>query len=133
MSLDQIKCMVQNGMYVGSHGWDHYWLNQVSQQKQEQEIGLSLQFLSQTGSSLENWVMCYPFGSYNDSLVQIMKSKNCKLALTTQADIAVLNKENAFTLPRLDTNDLPKSPEALANGWTQKVLKGLKDQQNIHC
>jgi len=123
MSLDQIKCMARNGMYIGSHGYDHYWLSQLSEQKQEQEIDLSLQFLRQVGSSLENWVMCYPYGVYNDSLIQVIKRKNCKLALTTEVQIAGLNRENAFILPRLDTNDLPKFAEALPDAWTKKVLK----------
>ena len=26
MSMDQIKCMVDCGMHIGSHGYDHYWL-----------------------------------------------------------------------------------------------------------
>jgi hypothetical protein len=50
-----------------------------------------------------------------------LKKKNCKLGLTTKVDIASLSKENAFTLERLDTNDLPKASEKEANFWTKKV------------
>ena len=46
MSVDQIKCMSRNGMYIGSHGYNHYWLNALPAEKQEQEIDKSLQFLS---------------------------------------------------------------------------------------
>ena len=38
MSMDQIKCMVDCGMHIGSHGYDHYWLGSLSKEKQEYEI-----------------------------------------------------------------------------------------------
>ena len=121
MNIDQLKCMTRNGMYIGSHGYDHYWLDTLPPEKQEQEIDLSLEFLRRVGSSTDSWVMCYPYGAYNSSLINILIKKNCKLALTTQVDIAILNKDNAFTLERLDTNDLPKVANAEANLWTKKV------------
>ena len=33
MSMDQIKCMVDNGMHFGSHGYDHYWLTSLSREQ----------------------------------------------------------------------------------------------------
>lgn len=122
MSMDQLKHMARNGMYIGSHGYDHYHLDKLSPEKQEQEIDLSLEFLKKVGVPTDNWVMCYPYGSYNNSLIEILIKKNCKLALTTKVNIASLNKENAFTLERLDTNDLPKEGNVEANPWTKKIL-----------
>ena len=123
MDLDQLSCMIRHGMYVGSHGYDHYFLNSLSPEKQEREIDLSLQFLGQIGSPTSNWVMCYPYGAYNDPLIAILKKKNCKLGLTTKAGIATLNQNNAFTLERLDTNDFPKIAHATINQWTKKVTQ----------
>ena len=122
MSMDQLKHMVRNGMYIGSHGYDHYHLNTLSPEKQEQEIDLSLEFLKKVGQQTDNWVMCYPYGAYNSSLTEILKKKHCKLALTTKVGIASLSKDNALTLERLDTNDLPKAVNAEMNLWTKKVL-----------
>ena len=89
---------------------------------QEKEIDLSINFLKKVGAPTENWVMCYPYGAHDDSLIEILKKKKCKLALTTRVDIASLNKDNAYTLERLDTNDLPKVANAETNSWTKKVL-----------
>ena len=123
MDSNQLKCMVRNGMYVGSHGYNHYFLNLLSLEKQEREIDLSLQFLKDIGSPTQNWAMCYPYGAYNDSLIHLLKSKNCKLGLTTKSSIANLNRDNAFTLERLDTNDFPKIAHAEMNAWTKKLLE----------
>jgi peptidoglycan/xylan/chitin deacetylase (PgdA/CDA1 family) len=125
MSIDQLQCMAQNGMHIGSHGYTHYWMDKLSPSLQEQEIDLSLNFLKKVGVPIDNWVMCYPFGAYNSSLIEILKKKNCKLAITsTSVDqgIATLNRDNAFSLGRLDTNDLPKIASAKVSSWTEKIL-----------
>ena len=41
MNTDQMKCMIRHGMYIGSHGFDHYWLNSLSTERQAQEMGVS--------------------------------------------------------------------------------------------
>lgn len=108
MDLEQIKFMKKQGMYFGSHGFDHYWLDTLPPEKQEMEINLSLEFLKKIGCDVSGWVMSYPYAAYNDSLISIIKEKDCALALIEDGRIADLDKDNPFTLPRLDTNDLPK-------------------------
>ena len=121
MDIDQLKCMRRKGMYVGSHGYDHYWLNTLSKEKQKREIELSLKFLKKLGCDIVDWVMCYPYGAYNDSLFALLKEKECKLAFTTQVGIADLDKDNPLILPRLDTNDLPKDRFANPNAWRERI------------
>ena len=108
MNLEQIKFMKKQGMFIGSHGFDHYWLDTLSPEKQEMEINLSLEFLKKAGCDVSGWVMSYPYAAYNDSLISIIKEKDCVLALIEDGRIADLDKDNPFALPRLDTNDLPK-------------------------
>ena len=122
MSVDQIMCMRRNGMYIGSHGYDHYWLNTLTRKKQEREIDLSLEFLGQLGCKLENWVMCYPYGAYNDSLLSLLKNKGCRLGLSVNVGIADLETENPLTLSRLDTTELPKQRDAAPNEWTLQAI-----------
>jgi len=124
MSLDQIACLQRNGMYVGSHGFDHYWLDSLPPDEQKGEIDLSLQFLEKVGSSTERWVMCYPNGGYNPSLLEILAQSGCVLGLTTEVGIADLTVNDPLVLPRLNTNDLPKEADAAPNEWTRKILSG---------
>ena len=122
MSLDQIAWLQSNGMYIGSHGYDHYWLDSLPPDKQRREIDLSLQFLKNVGSNPERWIMCYPHGGYNASLMDILAESGCVIGLTTEVGIADLNVNSALTLPRINTNDLPKSADAPLNEWTTKAL-----------
>jgi peptidoglycan/xylan/chitin deacetylase (PgdA/CDA1 family) len=122
MSVEQIAHLGRNGMYIGSHGFDHYWLNTLASEAQQREVDLAVKFLNQVGSDTSRWVMCYPNGSWNESLLQILAKNGCILGLTTAVGIANLDVDNLLTLPRLNTNDLPKQAGAAANEWT---LKGI--------
>ena len=77
-------------------------------QQQEEDVECSLDCLVQVGVDRNDWVMCYPYGIYDDSLVEMLKRKSCRLGIATKVDVAGLTVENAFRLERLDTNDLPK-------------------------
>ena len=120
MSLDQIKYMSGEGMHIGSHGYNHYWLGSLTKEKQNFEIDKSIEFLKEAGANLKNWTMCYPYGGYNQGTVSLLKNKGCKLALTTIPDIANAAVNNRFELPRLDTNDIPKDRQEFPNLWHQK-------------
>lgn len=117
MNVDKLNQMRNEGMHIGSHGHDHYWLGSLSKEKQLAEIEKSLDFLAMVGYNPDRWTMCYPYGNYNDDTLDILKTKNCKLALTTRISVADLGKEHKYTLPRLDTNDIPTGANAAVNKW----------------
>lgn len=121
MNIDQIKYMVNNGMHIGNHGYDHYWLNSLSEKDQRNEIQKGCEFLKLVGVDMNNWTMCYPYGAYDKSLISILKENNCKLALTTKVDIADLQLYEKFELPRLDTNDIAKDTNANTDDWYSKA------------
>lgn len=118
MNVDQISHMQRNGMYIGNHGYDHYWLNSLTRKKQEEEIDASLKFLKQVGAPTDDWIMCYPYGGYNEETFEVLRERNCCLGLTTHVGVADLNSHGPLVLPRLDTNDLPKDSSATPVDWT---------------
>lgn len=124
MSVEQLRHMRSSGMHIGSHGYDHYWMNTLDEDGQLREIDRSLEFLATLGCDLQNWVMCYPYGGYDSSLLAILKNKNCAIGLATEVAIADLAIDNILTLPRIDTNDLPKRKEASPNDWTKQMMTG---------
>ena len=120
MSIDQIKCMVDSGMHIGSHGYDHYWLSSLPKEKQEFEIAKSIEFIDMVGGNPRDWTICYPYGDYNADTITLLKQHGCKMGLTTDDAIANLSdkeSDSIFKLPRLDTNDLPKDADAETNKW----------------
>ena len=107
MSIDQIKTLVDCGMYVGSHGAKHHWLDRLTPEQQDAEIEASLNFLEQMGAPTSDWVMCYPYGAYNEALFPLLEKRNCAAALTTRVAVAQIGMDPPLALPRMNTNDLP--------------------------
>ncbi len=105
MNMDQIRCMKEGGMFFGIHGYDHYWLGKLEQEQMERDIDRALEFFDGV-MDRNNWVMNYPYGNYNDHVIEYIKGRGCTLGLSVEARVAEPEKENRFILPRLDTNDI---------------------------
>jgi peptidoglycan/xylan/chitin deacetylase (PgdA/CDA1 family) len=122
MNENEIKEMLSNGMHIGCHGYNHYWWNRLAVNELEKEIDLSLKFLDDLGVNLTNWTAAYPYGSHSKEVEQLLQSKKCRLAFTTEVGIAKTSNTSNLIMKRLDTNDIPKSSEALVNDWFLKSL-----------
>jgi peptidoglycan/xylan/chitin deacetylase (PgdA/CDA1 family) len=107
LSRDQLRTMVACGMYVGSHGASHCWLDRIAPAQQKSEIDDALDFLRSVGAPAESWVMCYPYGGVDQSLLGLLRQRNCGAALTTRSATASLDADDPLLLPRVDTNELP--------------------------
>jgi len=114
MSVDQIKCMLRHGMFIGGHGYSHSWLNSLGQRDQREEVQSTKEFLHELGVNIDEWVMCYPYGAYDQDLINILKAQDCVMGLGTEVGVAELNEQNIYSLKRFDTNDFPKKEFALS-------------------
>mgnify|MGYP001244783158 CR=1 FL=1 len=108
MNIEDLKDLIRNGMFIGSHGSTHRWLNKLSDEEQIKEIKSSLEFLEEVGVRLIDWIMCYPFGGYNEQTISITKKLGAAIGVTIEARTACIGTDNPLKLPRLDTNDFPQ-------------------------
>jgi peptidoglycan/xylan/chitin deacetylase (PgdA/CDA1 family) len=107
MRTDELREMVRSGMYVGSHGHAHGWLDTMDPAAQSRDIDSSLDLLSSIGAPTSQWIMCYPYGGQNAALVEMLLRRGCIAGVTTRVAVADLSADDPMLLPRLDTNDLP--------------------------
>jgi peptidoglycan/xylan/chitin deacetylase (PgdA/CDA1 family) len=124
MSVDQLGCMRDSGMFIGSHGYRHCWLDSLDPAMQKREVELGLELLRRIGARLDAWIMSYPYGAYDDSLLSIVRSTGCRVGLSTNVGVADLDHDDLLTLPRLDANDLPTLGNATPNAWTLQAKAG---------
>jgi peptidoglycan/xylan/chitin deacetylase (PgdA/CDA1 family) len=108
MSELDVRELVNSGMYVGSHGYSHLWLNLEDRDSQRSEIQCSLKFLNAVGAKTEDWIMCYPYGAYNNDTLELLRSAKCAVGLTTHVGMTDLVEHNSLEMPRFDTNDFPQ-------------------------
>ncbi len=118
LTLDQLRQMKQKGMFVGGHSHAHGSLTHMNQKQQLHEIKSSLNLLKTIGAATKDWVMCYPYGEYDDSLLSLLKKNQCAVGVTVKVGIADLDKDDPLQLPRFDTNDFPIHKNAPIDGWT---------------
>lgn len=110
MTRDQIRAMKRHGMFIGIHGYDHYWLGNLSTEQMQQDISKGLDVLDEF-IDRKHWVMNYPYGSYNTEVLAYIKEQGACLGFTTDVCIADLERDSPLELPRLDCNDYPPKSE----------------------
>jgi peptidoglycan/xylan/chitin deacetylase (PgdA/CDA1 family) len=110
MTLDQLRCMRRHGMYIGSHGDQHDWMDRLNSEEQQAEVDRSLSLLEKVGIATDRWIMCYPYGAHDASLRKHVHAQGGVVGLTTRAEVANLEQDDPLALPRLDTNDVPTGP-----------------------
>lgn len=120
MSEDQLKCMHRNGMVIGSHGYDHFWLGSLPKAEQLSELTKSVDFLKGLGVDMNTLSIGYPYGSHNEDTLDLARVFGFKLGFTTKVDLATATGES-LTIPRLDTNDFPKDAATDVNEWYNKA------------
>ena len=108
MSKFEICELLKNGMFVGSHGTNHVWLDRLDEFEQQEEIYNSLQFLEEVGAERKNWIICYPYGGYNETTLSVARKYGACLGVTTEARAANIFNDIPLALPRFDTNDFPQ-------------------------
>ena len=115
MNAEQIRMMKRHGMFIGLHGYDHYWLGNLPIDEMQSDVDNAIDALREFIDE-KAWVMNFPYGSYNQDVVQYVKDKGAVLGLTTEVRIAEIGVDNRFTLPRLDCNDFPPKSERFREG-----------------
>lgn len=113
MQPAHLRTIIESGMYIGSHGATHRWLGSLSADEQRREIDSSIEFLDSLGASTDDWAICYPYGSYGSTTLDLLQETDCSIGLTTEVGEVSMIEKNALTLERLDTNNLPQSPDDL--------------------
>lgn len=110
MTEDQIRTMKRHGMFIGVHGYDHYWLANLEEEKMQQDIIKALEVMDGFIDT-KRWVMNYPYGNYNTEVVSFAKQMGACLGLTTEVGISDLDMHHMMELPRTDCNDYPPVSE----------------------
>lgn len=110
MTEEQIRLMKRHDMFIGVHGYNHYWLGNLPQEQMEADIMKALETMDGL-IDREQWVMNYPYGNYNDAVLRFIEQQGAYIGLTTEVAVADISRNKKLCLLRLDCNDLPPKSE----------------------
>ena len=99
MNHNEIKSWIASGMEIGSHAQHHIRLSQYNSDIITQEVSLSKDELTSTFNCTINH-FCYPYGDYNDQVVDAVKSAGYQSATTVNRARAT-SEDNPWMLPRV--------------------------------
>jgi len=99
MSTMNIREWISSGMEIGSHGKHHVHLSRLSESDSKKEIMESKAALEKIfGCPVLHF--CYPYGNFNDTTLDIVKSSGYATATTVSRGRA-LKGGNLFQIPRI--------------------------------
>jgi peptidoglycan/xylan/chitin deacetylase (PgdA/CDA1 family) len=123
VTASELGQLARAGMHVGSHGYAHVWLDALSTAEQTDEITRSLAVLDAAGIGRDRWTISYPYGGFNDSLIDVVGRLGARAGITVRAGLSSVAPRDRFLLSRLDTNDIPCKGDAPLSSWTTKQME----------
>ena len=106
----QLKVMKKLGMFIGVHGYEHNHLALLTEEEQKKDLEKALSVMGEFIDE-DAWVMNYPYGSYNETTLRLIKSRGAVLGLTTKRGVTDIGVTSALESARLDCNDFPPKGE----------------------
>ena len=104
MNSAQLSLMHHMGMHIGSHAHSHEWLSKLAPSEQADEIDLSLDMLSRIGVDVtRGWTIAFPYGDRSAETCELIRSRGCSAAFTTEHRTADPRRDDLLDLPRIDT------------------------------
>lgn len=110
MTAEQIRTLKRHGMFIGIHGYDHYWLGNLSPEQMRTDISKALETMDEF-IDRRCWVMNFPYGNYNEDVLKYIQAEGACIGLTSEVRAADLDTDPVLELPRLDCNDFPPKSE----------------------
>ena len=121
MNENEIKQWISSGMEIGSHSQNHVRLAECNIEVETTEIERSrVDLETQFGCTVEHF--CYPYGSYNDEIVDITKRAGYSTATTVDRGRAK-SGDNLLTLPRV-----PITHRTFLHLFIMKILSRYEDK-----
>ena len=103
MDSYQIKEWIYEGMSIGSHSFSHQNLTKINNNELKNEIDGSKKYLEDKFQLyISNF--CYPYGKYNQIVINEVKKSEYKKAFTTNRGLYNSTKSNNFELNRVSVS-----------------------------
>ena len=82
LTLAELNILHNAGWTIANHSWDHQPLPTLTTQQITTEIQSTIDWLNQNGFADGAYYLAYPYGQYNDNVVQVASSLGIKTART---------------------------------------------------
>jgi len=132
MDWNHLESLIKSEHFVQSHGCYHHPNNVNDVEMMELEVFESKHVLEHTlGYEIEYFA--YPFGAYNNKMIQMLKKANYQLAFTTYPGIMSPN-DDLYRIPRIGFNSadtLETTKLKLSTGYNSNSEAMMAKAKNV--
>jgi len=121
LTAEQLREMARAGHDVGGHGIAHRWLDTCPDDDKRAEIAESARFVADMRGRGGAWAFSYPFGGYDGAAARLLAEHGCAWAVSTVPRLAALGSDDPMQIPRLDTNDFPRTGDAAPDRFLDQM------------
>ncbi|MBN2425966.1 MAG: polysaccharide deacetylase family protein [Calditrichaceae bacterium] len=108
----QINELLETGFEIGAHGFSHKALTHMTLEQAREEISSVKTEMENRFNTMIN-VFCYPFGRYDNDILEIVKKTGYKYGIASQYIIRPPEQLSIFALPRLNIYRFDNSDKIL--------------------
>lgn len=107
MTIEQLAAMARRGHYIGLHGHDHFYYEDMTETAQVEDLDVSISILKNSLPDFTPKMMGYPYGSYNQNILTLLKERGIKIGYIDNEEHVLRGAED-LTRPRIDCNHFAK-------------------------
>lgn len=123
MDWSQLRECHTQGIEIGSHTIDHFHLTGLNQVEMSRQIIGSKAKLKDS-LNIEATSFCYPYGDYNENVVNMVRQAGYKAAVTCRFEYDQSGK-NPYELPRVGMNRVHSADHVAQKLYFQAGLRGM--------
>lgn len=120
--LDGLKALYESGQEIGVHTYSHPDFTNLSYDEIYKEVKTCKDFL-ETELGIEVDTFSYPYGSYNDDAIKVIKDLGFKTAVTTREGLGRPDQFDSDNVLKISRYNIFNST---SDEMFQKMLDGLK-------
>ena len=103
MNLEDCKKLISKGFQIGAHSKTHRWMEFLDDETVFNEVLSDCYFIDSLNISRDYY--CYPYGSYSNSCIEIIKKAGFKFSFTIESGDFNASSYNPYLIRRHDAND----------------------------
>ncbi len=104
---EELNEMILNKMTLFPHGINHYHMDTLSDKELKKDIVDSISFIKRFNPKLDDWIACYPYGSFSNKVKTMCKKYKALCGFTVKCEKVILNENtDLMELPRINNDQI---------------------------
>jgi peptidoglycan/xylan/chitin deacetylase (PgdA/CDA1 family) len=121
LTLEELTELHNAGWTIADHTWSHAYLTELTQTQLTNEFQSAINWLNQNGFSDGAYHLAYPYGAYDNTVIQVCEQLGIKTARTT--NFGTISSDGVVDYLQLPTKEIYRP--TVRNDWQTYINDGI--------